>query len=243
MKFGLFKSKIEKCLVESYVNSTLKRDLFVFDQLVVKNKNINKLYYLYDELASKKGVNESIATEFVNQSITIYENTINKISKSDLDDLKLWVSNIDTKNNYEDIDNVFSTNILTLENKIRSKNIIIENLKKSEKTEDDLKNVTITEMVTIANKAVKNYLSSLSENEKRKLDSILLESDEKLKLKYEIIKEDVLEKLETLLIDNDNTHSKDSEVTTKLTESINKVKLETYDKLNYFKLQQLNRNL
>lgn len=243
MKFGLFKSKIEKCLVESYVNNTLKRDLFVFDQLVVKNKNINKLYYLYDELASKKGVNESIATEFVNQSITIYENTINKISKSDLDDLKLWVSNIDTKNNYEDIDNVFSTNILTLENKIRSKNIIIENLKKSEKTEDDLKNVTITEMVTIANKTVKNYLSSLSENEKRKLDSILLESDEKLKLKYEIIKEDVLEKLEALLIDHDNTHGKDSEVTTKLTESINKVKSENYDKLNYFKLQQLNRNL
>ena len=80
MKFGLLKSKIEKCLVESYANNTLKRDLFVFDQLVAKNNNINKLYYLYDELSSNKGLNESIATDFVNQSITIYENTINKNS-------------------------------------------------------------------------------------------------------------------------------------------------------------------
>ena len=67
--FGLLKSKIEKCLVEAYTNNNLKRDLFVFDQLVVKNKNINKLYYLYDELSSNKGLNESVASDFINQSI------------------------------------------------------------------------------------------------------------------------------------------------------------------------------
>jgi hypothetical protein len=243
MKFGLLKSKIEKCLVESYTNNTIKRDLFVFDQLIAKNKNINKLYYLYDELSSKKGLNESLASEFINQSIVIYENIINKISKSEINDLNLWVSDIKTENNYEDIDNVFSQGVLTLENKIKSKSIVIENLKKKEDNENELKNVSINQIVNIANKTIKNYLSSLNENEKRKLESILLESDQKLKLKYEIIKEDVLEKLEALLIDHDNTHGKDSEVTTKLTESINKVKSENYDKLNYFKLQQLNRNL
>ena len=160
-----------------------------------------------------------------------------------LDDLNLWVSDIKTENNYEDIDNVFSQGVLTLENKIKSKSIVIENLKKKEDNENELKNVSINQIVNIANKTIKNYLSSLNENEKRKLESILLESDQKLKLKYEIIKEDVLEKLEALLIDHDNTNGKDSEVTTKLTESINKVKSENYDKLNYFKLQQLNRNL
>jgi len=238
MKFGLLKSKIENCLVESYANNTLKRDLFVFDQLVVKNKNINKLYYLYDELSLKKGLNESVATDFVNQSITIYENTINKISKSEINDLILWVSDVKTKNNYEDIDNIFSNNVLTLENKIKSKNIIIENLKKKEDLDDSLKNVTITEMVKIANKTVKNYLSSLSENEKRKLESILLESDEKLKIKYEVIKEDVIDKLMGL-----KTNESDSEVKSKIVETIKKVESEKYDKLNYFKLQELNRNL
>lgn len=238
MKFGLLKSKIEKCLVESYANNTLKRDLFVFDQLVAKNKNINKLYYLYDELSSNKGLNESIATDFVNQSIILYENTINKISKSEIKDLELWVSDIKTKNNYEDVDNVFSNNILTLENKIKSKNIIIENLKKKEDSDNNLKNVTINEMVQIANKTVKNYLESLSENEKRKLESILLESDEKLKLKYEVIKEDVIDKLMEL-----KSQETDNDVKSKITETIKKVETEKYDKLNYFKLQELNKNL
>ena len=238
MKFGLLKSKIEKCLVESYTNNTIKRDLFVFDQLVTKNKNINKIYYLYDELSLKKGLNESIASDFVNQSITIYENTVNKISKSDMDDLELWVSDIKTKNIYEDIDNVFSSNLLTLENKIKSKNILIENLKKKDENIDELKNISINQMVQIANKTVKNYLSSLNENEKIKLESILSESDEKLTLKYEIIKEDIVDKLNDL-----KSKETDNDIKSKITETITKVKNEKYDKLNYFKLQELNKNI
>jgi hypothetical protein len=238
MKFGLLKSKIEKCLVESYANNTLKRDLFVFDQLVVKNNNINRLYYLYDELSSKKGLNESIASDFVNQSINIYENTINKISDLEIKDLELWVGDIKEKNNYQDIDNLFSNNILTLENKIKSKKIILENLTQKETSDDEFKNVSINEMVTIANKTVKNYISSLSENEKRKLESILLESDEKLKVKYEIIKEDVIDKLTDL-----KSQETDEEIKSKITETITKVKNENYDKLNYFKLQELNKNI
>ena len=78
---------------------------------------------------------------------------------------------------------------------IESATVIIENLKKKEDNENELKNVSINQMVHIANKTVKNYLSSLNENEKRKLESILLESDQKLKLKYEVIKEDVIDKL------------------------------------------------
>jgi hypothetical protein len=238
MKFGLLKSKIEKCLVESYTNNTIKRDLFVFDQLVAKNKNINKLYFLYDELSSKKDLNESVASDFVNQSIIIYENTVNKISKSDIDDLKLWVSDIKTKNIYEDIDNVFSNNLLTLENKIKSKNILIETLKKKDENNDELKNISINQMVQIANKTVKNYLSSLNENEKIKLESILSESDEKLTLKYEVIKEDVVDKLNDL-----KSKETDNDIKSKITETITKVKNEKYDKLNYFKLQELNRNI
>lgn len=238
MKFGLLKSKIEKCLVESYVNNTLKRDLFVFDQLVVKNKNINKLYYLYDELSSKKGLDESVASEFINQSITLYENTINKISSSDVEDLNLWVEGIKSENNYENLDNLFSSNVLKLENKIKSKKVILENLKKKENSDEELNNVTINEMVSIANTTVKNYISSLSENEKRKLESILLESDEKLKIKYEIIKEDVVDKLNDL-----KSQETDNDIKSKIDETISKVQSENYDKLNYFKLQELNRNI
>jgi hypothetical protein len=155
-----------------------------------------------------------------------------------MDDLELWVSDIKTKNIYEDIDNVFSSNLLTLENKIKSKNILIENLKKKDENVDELKNISINQMVQIANKTVKNYLSSLNENEKIKLESILSESDEKLTLKYEIIKEDVIDKLNDL-----KSKETDNDVKFKITETITKVKNEKYDKLNYFKLQELNKNI
>ena len=38
--FGEIKSKIETYLTESYQKNTLKDNLFVFEQLVLKNKNI-----------------------------------------------------------------------------------------------------------------------------------------------------------------------------------------------------------
>ena len=125
-----------------------------------------------------------------------------------------------------------------MENKIKSKNILIENLKKKDENNDELKNISINQMVQIANKTVKNYLSSLNENEKIKLESILSESDEKLTLKYEIIKEDVVDKLNDL-----KSKETDNDIKSKITETITKVKNEKYDKLNYFKLQELNRNI
>ena len=49
MNFGELKSKIEVCLSESYKKNNLKKDLFVFNELVLKNKNISKIFFLYDE--------------------------------------------------------------------------------------------------------------------------------------------------------------------------------------------------
>ena len=55
MEFGLLKTKIEESLNNSYNRKTLKKDMFVFNELVLENKNIAKLYFLYDELSSNKG--------------------------------------------------------------------------------------------------------------------------------------------------------------------------------------------
>ncbi len=76
--FGELKSKIETHLTESYKKGTLKDNLFVFEELVLKNKNISKIFFLYDELSSNKGLQESVANEFINESITAYENYIIK---------------------------------------------------------------------------------------------------------------------------------------------------------------------
>ena len=98
MKVGILKSKVESLLNESYNKNTFKSELKNFDKLVLKNKNISKLFYLYDELSSKKGLTESIVDDYIHESITIYENVINKLKDSDLNNLRSWVGTVKTEN-------------------------------------------------------------------------------------------------------------------------------------------------
>lgn len=238
MKFGLIKSKIEKVLAESYVKNTLKENLFVFDELVLKNKNIKKLFFIYDELSSNKKLNESTAKEFVNGMITLYENTVNKISKNQINDLKLWVDNIQCENEYKDIDNLFSNKIEDLENKILSKTNIIESLKQSPVIFEKIENTGLKDIVKVANKTVKEHLEKLDDKTKKELNEILFESEEKLKVKFEVLKETIQEKLEVL-----KEKENDNEVLGKINETLNKISNEKYSEINYIKLKDLSRNL
>jgi hypothetical protein len=238
MKFGLLKSKIEDCLVESYRKNGLKRDMFVFEELVLKNKSLSTLYFLYDELSKNKGLNESFVNEYINESIILFENTISKVGKSDIKDLNSWVGHIATENRYRDIDNLFSNEASTLEEKLKSKKTISENLKKTSIKEKDVIEVPLKSMVEVANNTIKTHIDSLNESERKQLNVLLSTSDEKLSQKYNFLKEDVIEKLEGLLTENE-----DSETSGKINETIEKLQTENYDKLNYFKLKQLNENL
>jgi len=238
MKFGILKTKIEKCLTESYENGTFKKDVFLFKELVLNNKNVSKLYYLYDELSKNKGLNESLGSEYINQSIIIYENIINKIDKLNLKELSLWLGHVKSGNNYNDIDNLFSSSVVNLEEKIKSKKTILENLKKQPITEEETLKVPMDKMVKVANKTVNDYITTLGESDKKKLTSILNESNDKLLIKYDVLKETVIEKLEDLKSEESN-----HEVLGKINETIVKVQKESFDKLSYFKLLLLNKNL
>jgi len=238
MKFGILKTKIEKCLTESYENGTFKKDVFLFKELVLNNKNVSKLYYLYDELSKNKGLNESLGSEYINQSTIIYENIINKIDKLNLKELSLWLGHVKSGNNYNDIDNLFSSSVVNLEEKIKSKKTILENLKKQPITEEETLKVPIDKMVKVANKTVNDYITTLGESDKKKLTSILNESNDKLLIKYDVLKETVIEKLEDIKSEESN-----NEVIGRINETIIKVQKESFDKLSYFKLLQLNKNL
>jgi len=238
MKFGILKTKIEKCLTESYENGTFKKDVFLFKELVLNNKNVSKLYYLYDELSKNKGLNESLGSEYINQSTIIYENIINKIDKLNLKELSLWLGHVKSGNNYNDIDNLFSSSVVNLEEKIKSKKTILENLKKQPITEEETLKVPMNKMVKVANKTVNDYITTLGESDKKKLTSILNESNDKLVIKYDVLKETVIEKLEDIKSEESN-----NEVLGRINETIVKVQKESFDKLSYFKLLQLNKNL
>lgn len=237
MNFGSIKSKIERILTESYLNETLKDQMFVFDQLVLKNKNVKKLYFLYDELSSNKGLEKNIAENFINECVIVFENTVNKITKNEFKDLELWTSGIKTKNIYEDIDNLFSSNVALLENKLKSRNLISENLQKKSEEVIEL-NTNLNDLVEVGNKTINDYLSTLSESEKLKIKNVLKESDDKLQVKFDLLKETVVEKL-TELKENESNN----EVVEKIDLTIKKVQNENYDKLNYLKLKELEKDL
>lgn len=238
--FGILKSKIEKILTESYTNEKLfKTNIFLFNEMVLKDKNIKKIFYLYDELSSNKNLNEDIAKEFLNECQVIYENIFNKIKPQSIEELNMWVAHINCDNDYKNIDDYFSTNVLTLENKIKSKKIILETLQKQPDIVDgETINVPLTKMYKIANKTVNEYLSKLTEAEKKEVTKILKENDSKLAIEYDVIKENVIDKLKKIL----NEESTEEVITT-INETINKVETESYTKINYVKLKKLNKSL
>ena len=238
MKFGELKSKIEAYLVESYKKNKLKDSLFVFEQLVLKNKNISKIFFLYDELSQNKGLNESVANEFIHESIIAYENLYNKVQPKSLKELKSWVGHVQCENKYEEIDNLFSSNILTLESKIKSKKVIVESLKKQKPVEKESIKVPLNTMVKIANKTVENFISSLNESEKKELTTILNSPKEKIQENYNKQKELVLEKLS-----GKKENEKDAETIKTIDQVIEKIQSESFSEINYFKLKNLSEGL
>ena len=238
MKFGELKSKIESYLVESYKKNKLKDSLFVFEQLVLKNKNISKIFFLYDELSENKGLNESVANEFIHESITAYENLYNKVQSKSLKELKSWVGHVQCENKYKEIDNLFSSNILTLETKIKSKKILIESLKKQKEVQKDAIKVPLNTMVKIANKTVESYISSLNESEKKELVKILNTPKSIIQENYNKEKEIVFEKLYKT-----KKNEKNSETIKTIDQVIEKLQTESFSEINYFKLKTLSEGL
>lgn len=234
MKFGLIKSKIEKCLTNSYLNESLKKDIFIFNELVLNNKTLKEMYHLYDELSSNKGFDENFANEFISESVNILKEKKNKLNKKTIEELNLWLSDTSSENLYENIDNLVYSNELQVENKIKSKKIILESLQKEKEQFTDVVKLPVSKVVDVANKTLENYLKTLNESERKEIKKILSEDDNKLSLKYEILKESTLEKLSELQITNEDT-----EVSSSINQTINKINKETYSKLNYYKLKEL----
>ena len=236
--FGLLKSKIEKVLLESYSNDTFKNELKTFKKLVIENKNVSKIFYLYDELSSPKSLSESYCVEYINECIKIYENTVNKLKESDISKLNDWVGNKTIENNYTNIDTLFSTDVLTIESKIKSRNLISESLKRIPVIKTEGIDLPLTTMVSVANKTIKNYIDGLNESDKKELLSLLSEDDTTLNEKYNTLKEGVVTKLTEM-----KNESTDSSMKTRIDDTISKVISEKYDKLTYFKLKNLKENL
>ena len=235
--FGLIKTKIEKKLSESYQTGSFKSEFSRFKKLVLENKKISKVLFLYNELIDKKSLSESNAKEFVTECINSY-NSIN-LKKTDLKLLENWLSKTICENKYSDIDTIFSNDVLKLVEKVESKNRIVESLKQSptESSKPQI-NLPIKSMVQIANKTFAKHIENLSEGEKKELMGILTISENELKNSFDTLKEDTIQKLNKL-----KQYESDSEIKSKVDETISKIQNENADRLSYFKLKKLNETI
>lgn len=238
MKFGLIKSKIETVLAESYKNNNFKNEMKLFKLLVLENKNVGKLFQLYNELTTNKGLDESSANDYINECIKIYENTVNKIKNTDLKLLNHWLKDIKTKNQYETIDKLFSNDITLLEEKISSRKLIRESLKKkSVKIQKEIVKLPLSTMINVANKTISNYIDNLNESQKKELKNYLTIPENELKTNFDSVKTDVIGKLTSL------KESVDKETKDRISETIEKVNSEECNVFSFVKLKNLRDNL
>lgn len=240
--FGKLKSKIEDTAVELAKKPSFKRFIFEFDSLILKNKDISELYYIYDDLSSNKSLPSDIANDYINESIE-YSQILIETQTSYLQKLNSWINSWNKKNlnNYSDIDNViYMKGIKNLESVLESKKNIKNNLIKESKKEiqNESFNLPISSVVKIANESLKKELTHLNENDRKELDEILKMSGDQLKLKFNETKNIVLENLKSSI-----NESKDDELKVAINKTINKIMESKCNHYDYYKLKKLSLGL
>ncbi len=233
MKFGQLMSKIEELLINSYVNETVKLELNNFNKLVLENKNVSTMFFIYTELSKNKGLDKEIAEAYINESLR----QIEKISpKLNTQKIEYWVKDVVCENNYKDIDNiVYSTPDKIMET-VTSKKSLINLLSESYETKSHI-DLPIETLLNIANKSIKGYIENLDEDSKRDLSKVLMTEDVELSKEFDELKSKTIGKLSNI------TESLDDITSKKLQETIDQIQSDTFSKINYVRLYNLHNNL
>ncbi len=241
--FGSIKTKIERASVSLYGKPEFKSFINQFKYIVLEDKDLSELYYIYDELSKEKGMKKDIVEDYVNESIE-YSQILIESNKNTLDKVNNWISSIvlEESNNYKDIDNtVYSSSIKNLESVLESKNKIKKTLISESKKLNESSQSTqlpISSMVKIANETLKNEFSSLNESDKKELNSILSLSLDEVKKEMLELKENVINGLRSTL-----NESKDNSLSETIESTIKKINESKVDHYNLYKLRKLNLGL
>jgi hypothetical protein len=239
--FGKIKTKIEKASIELYGKPSFKGFINQLKTVVLENKDIAELYYIYDDLSEKKGLPKDIVDTYVNESIE-YSQILIESNKKTLSIIDKWITSIvgDTNSNYKDIDNtIYLNSIKELETVLESKTKIKSTLISEEKKEvKESVNLPLKTMLSIANKTLSKELSNLTESDKEELKTITSLNKDELKKQIDGLKESVSSKLKLTL-----NESKDVDLSSAIQNTINKVNGAKYDHYNLYKLRKLNLGL
>ena len=231
MTFGQIKSILEKNLLESYSNPTnFKKSLKEFKHNVLNNKSFSKLYSLYDDLSTPKGLNENDAKEYLEEGLSLI--------RSILENTQLPKKGEISENNYKDLDNLVYLNNINISERISSKKNILSVLTSNPTLNETTISIPLKSMVSIANQTIQNYLGGLDENVKKEVFHVLASKGEDLETEYTNLKESTINSLKTIM-----ESQEDSEVKNKLTETIDKITSEKFDQVNFVRLKHLSDSI
>ena len=239
--FGTIKTKIEKASIGLYGKPEFKTYMSQLKTMVLENKDLSELYYIYDDLSKKKGLSNDIATDYINESIE-YSQILIENNKRSLKNVDEWISSIVKKsvNNYKDIDiTIYNKSIKNLETVLESKKRIINTIISEDKLEiKESINLPLKTMLRVANDRLNKELSNISESERRELIELSSLSDKSIKLEIDALKENVISNLKTSL-----NESKENDLKDTIENTIKKISESKYDKYNLYQLRKLNQGL
>jgi hypothetical protein len=232
MTFGKIKSIIENNLIESYKDEKeFKKSLKEFKHNVLNNKTMSKLYSLYEQLSTPQGLNESDAKDFLEEGISLIQQLLPSIKLP-----KPISENIENK--YSDIDALVYTSKLNLLERVNSKKNITSVLTSTNNVVKESINIPLKSMVSIANQTLNKYVDNLDESSKKEFLQLISEDTKFLEDKFETIRESAINKLNVIL-----EKEEEFELKTKLSETIDRLKTEKFDQLNFLKLKNLEESI
>ena len=129
-------------------------------------------------------------------------------------------------------------NKISLSERVLSKKNIINILTSEKKSVKESINIPIKSMVSIANQTLRNYIETLSENDRKEFFQIISEDTKTLETKFETLRESTITKLNFIL-----ENEKEFEIKTKISETIDIIKNEKFDQLNFLKLKNLENSI
>jgi len=240
--FGVIKTKLEEASVIAYKNNKLDNFIKGFKGLVLENRDICELYYIYEDLYTNKGLDKDIADDYVNETIE-YSKILIQENIDDINFIDEWLSKniINTENNnYKELDTIiYNDSIKNLESvlecKKQIKNTLIKESKKEIKKESI--NLPIETMVKMYESNLKNNLT-LDEGVIKEISEIKSLSKSELENEIMELSESIISKLKPSL--NEST---DFELNEKINSTINSVKNTKIDHYNLYKLRKLNSGL
>jgi len=243
--FGTLKSKILVKLTEAYENKNMGEVKDILKS--IKNKKFGELYLFYEDVESKYYFDDkSTATLFVEEIASGLRkfNPMGEISKfCDKIDAKIGKVNVEKNVIYESLDDLMLDDSLNnIAKKIIAKKNLVEHITTKKEVVEET-NDTLVENGMLLNAVLVNnfnvlYDKTLSEDQKKELNTILSLTEDKLKENFTLLKEEITSKVSEML-----TESVDPELKQKLDNTKNQVTQMKPTKYNLYKLQQLKEGL